>query len=59
MAEAAERHEASVRFVPADTPWASAACLDEARRELARLGYTVTAVENDAGLPSGWRLAWG
>jgi len=58
VAEAAERHETSVRFVQIDTPWASAACLEDARRELAQKGYTVATVENEVAQPAGWRLSW-
>lgn len=60
MADATERHETSVRFTPADTPWASAACLEEAKRILAQqLQYTITVLESDAtGQATGWRLSW-
>jgi len=60
MADAAERHENTVRFGVADFPWASPACLEEARRRLAQdLRYTITNIESDVtGQSAGWRLSW-
>ena len=58
MADAVERHEVSVRFSPADTPWASAALIETAKTRLTAQGYTVSGVENELGNNVGWRVAW-